>query len=183
MAIAPRRPLLRSATGLDAALLLVLVCAVTLPSVISTARVIGLDRVDAALLAHDDPRLVVDERVGKWYADHRTGDSTLFAMCASAGMYAAADAIPPFPYLWLDGVQHGKDAQDKLVELFSGVDAPTFVAMYQRALTCNPSGQVTRLLQQRYATVATVQGARILVRRDSAASDLLPGRRTFTPAT
>ena len=87
-------------------------------------------------------------------------------MCASAGMYANADAIPPYPYLWLDGVQNGKDAQDKLVELFSGNDAPTFVAMYQNVRTCNPSGEVAKLLEQRYTAVTAVDGARILELRD-----------------
>ena len=26
--------------------------------------------------------------------------STLYALCASAAVYAEADAIPPYPYLW-----------------------------------------------------------------------------------
>ena len=74
----------------------------------------------------------------------------------------------PIPYLWLDGVQNGKDAQDKLVDLFSGDDAPTFVAVYQNASMCNPSGEVTRLLEQRYTTLTAVAGARILKLRDGA---------------
>ncbi len=161
MAIAPRRR-----PRLDGALLIAVICAVTVPSVISTVRVIGLDRDDVTIVAHDDPRPVVDERIGQWYIGNRTADSTLFAMCASAGLYAAADAIPPYPYLWLDGVQHGKDAQVKLIELFSGDDAPTFVAVYQDASTCDPSGQVNTLLQQRYSTITAVGGARILALRE-----------------
>jgi hypothetical protein len=161
VAIAPRRR-----PRLSAGLTIALVCIVVAPSIISTLRVIVLDRSEAALVAHDDPRLVVDERVGQWYADHRTADSTLYAMCASAGMYAAADAIPPYPYLWLDGVQHGKDAQAKLVELFSGDDAPTFVAVYQGGPTCNPSGGLEALLRERYSTITAVDGARILELRD-----------------
>ena len=105
------------------------------------ARVIDSIATTWLSLAHDDPRLVIDEQIGQWYIDHRTAGSTLYAMCASAGVYAAADAIPPYPYLWLDGVQNGKGAQEKLVELFSGDDAPTFVAVYQDASQCNPSGR------------------------------------------
>ena len=138
---------------------------IILPSLISTARVIKLDRIHVALLAHDDPRLVVDERVGQWYLDHRTADSTLLALCASAGMYAAADEFR-YPYLWLDGIQHGKDAQTKLVELFAGDDAPTYVAVYRTPPLCNPSGEVATSLEQRYAHITTVNGARILARRD-----------------
>jgi len=161
VAIAPRR---RPRVG--GWLLIALVGIVVAPSLISTSRVIVRDRDAAALLAHDDPRLVVDERVGQWYADHRTADSTLYAMCASAGAYAAADAIPPYPYLWLDGVQNGKDAQTKLIELFSEGDAPTFVAVYQDPSTCNPTGEVKALLEQRYSTITAVDGARILELRD-----------------
>jgi Dolichyl-phosphate-mannose-protein mannosyltransferase len=157
VAIAPRRR-----PRLNGVLLIAAICLVTIPSVVSTVRVIELDRDDAAIAAHDDPRPAVDERIGQWYTDNRTADSTLYAMCASAGMYAAADAIPPYPYLWLDGVQHGKDAQVKLIELFSGENAPTFVAVYQDASLCNPSGQVKTLLQQRYSTITAVDGARIL---------------------
>ena len=178
VAIAPRRR-----PRLGGGLLVALVCVIVAPSLISTARVVVLDRAEVALVAHDDPRPVVDERVGQWYLDHRTTDSTLFAMCASAGMYAAADAVPPYPYLWLDGVQHGKDAQTKLVEMFSGDNAPTFVAVYQRIATCNPSGQVDALLKQRYTTVTAVEGARILELRDHLPGGQLPGRRAFTTAT
>jgi hypothetical protein len=161
VAIAPRR---RPRIG--GAFLIAVVCIVIAPSLISTSRVIRLDRTDVALVANDDPRLVVDERVGQWYEENRTADSTFYVMCASAGAYAHADAIPPYPYLWLDGVQNGKDAQQKLVDLFSGDDAPTFVAMYQNARTCNPTGEVANLLQQRYTTVTAVDGARILELRD-----------------
>ena len=80
-------------------------------------------------------------------------------------------------------VQHGKDAQTKLVELFAGDDAPTYVAVYQNASLCNPSGEVATSLEQRYAHITTVNGARILARRDLVPSDQLPGRRTFPPAT
>ena len=143
VAIAPRRR-----PRLNGALLIAVVCLVDRSIAHQHRAVIRLDRNEAALVAHDDPRLVVDERVGQWYADHRTADSTLYAMCASAGVYASADAIPPYPYLWLDGVQNGKGAQEQLVELFSGDDAPTFVAVYQNASLCNPSGQVETLLQR-----------------------------------
>ena len=174
VAIAPRR---RPRIG--GALLIAVVCIVIAPSLISTSRVIRLDRNDVALVANDDPRLVVDERVGQWYDANRTADSTLYVMCASAGAYAHADAIPPYPYLWLDGVQNGKGAEQKLVDLFSGDDAPTFVAMYQNAWTCNPSGEVAALLQQRYITVhCRRRGTHPRVARPRL-KHKRPGRRTF----
>lgn len=177
VAIAPR------SRRLDGRMLIAVMCLVVAPSIVSTARVIKLDRSAAAVLANDDPRLIVDERVGQWYDDHRTADSTFYALCASAGVYASADAIPPYPYLWLDGVQHGKDAQTKLVELFAGDDPPTYVAVYQSALLCNPSGQVDTMLDQRYIKQGQVDGAVILELRDHVPGDQLSARRAFPTAT
>ncbi|MBK5332644.1 MAG: hypothetical protein JJD93_11765 [Ilumatobacteraceae bacterium] len=139
---------------------------IVIPSLISTERVIVLDRAAVAIKADDDPRLVVDERVARWYTDNRTPGSTLYALCASAAMYAAADAIPPYPYLWLDGVQHGRRAQDQLVQLFAGDNPPTFVARYQAVRVCNPSGEVGTLLNDRYRQVEDVDGAIIYELRD-----------------
>jgi len=161
-------------------LMIAVTCVVAIPSLISTSQVIVLDPGAAALLAHDDPRLVINEQVGQWYIEHRTSDSTLYALCASAALYASADAIPPYPYLWLDGVQHGKGAQEQLVELFAGDHPPTFVVEYQNVALCNPSGRIGALLYQRYDTAATVDGARILMLRDRNASEQLSGRRTFS---
>jgi hypothetical protein len=138
-----------------------------IPSLISSGEVIVMDRAAASLRAHDDPRLVIDERVGDWYADNRSPGSTLYVMCASAAAYAAADAIPPYPYLWLNGVLQGRRSQEKLVQLFAGDHPPTFVAIYQSAAFCNPSGEVDALLKERYSPTTGVDGASILSLRDS----------------
>ena len=137
-----------------------------IPSLISSEKVIVMDRDDASVRAHDDPRLVIDERVGDWYADNRSPGSTLYVMCASAAAYAAADAVPPYPYLWLDGVLHGRRSQEQLVQLFAGDHPPTFVVGYQSASFCNPSGEVDALLKERYAPTTAVEGATILGLRD-----------------
>ena len=150
-----------------------------IPSLISTGRVIVLNRAAVAITAHDDPRLIVDELVARWYADNRTPGSTLYALCASAAMYAAADAIPPYPYLWLDGVQHGKGAQDQLVRLFAGDNPPTFVARYQNVLVCNPTGEVGTLLNDRYTQVIDLDGAVIYELRDPPASSQPSSGSTF----
>jgi hypothetical protein len=164
-------------------MLIAVTCLLALPSLISTAHVIVLDRSAAALVAHDDPRLEINEQVGKWYREHRTSDSTLYALCASAPLYAYADATPPYPYLWLDGVQHGRGAQTQLVELFSGDHPPTYVVQYQSVAVCNPSGRVAALLYQRYDIAANVAGARILALRDGAANQSLSDRSAFSAVT
>lgn len=145
-------------------------CLVAVPSLISTMHVIVLPRAAAAMLASDDPRSLVNEQVGDWYRQNRTASSTIYALCASAGMYASADAIPPYPYLWEDGVLNGRDAQTKLEQLFAGPEAPTFVVEYQRPPSCNRSGQVATLLQERYTYRATVAGLTVLMLSGSTAA-------------
>ena len=150
-----------------------------IPSLISTEHVIVLNRSAVAIVAHDDPRLTIDEHVARWYTDHRTPGSTLYALCASAAMYADADAIPPYPYLWLDGVQHGKGAQAKLAQLFGGEHPPTFVARYQPVGVCNPDGEVGLLLNNRYTQVEDVGGAIIYQLRGDSQIAPSPSRSTF----
>ena len=135
---------------------------VAIPSLISTGQVIVLDRNEVAVVANGDPRSPINEKVADWYIDHRTPGSTLYVMCASAALYSLADAIPPYRYLWYDGVLHGKGAQDELVQLFAGENPPTYVAVYQDARACNPSGQVEALLKERYTRTAVVDGVSIL---------------------
>ncbi len=137
-------------------------CLVALPALISTAQVIVLHRSEVPAVASGDPRSTVDEHIAAWYAEHRTATSTLYAMCASAGLYAAADSNPPFPYLWFDGVLHARGSQQRLVEMFSGDAPPTFVAVYQDPVYCNPSGQVSAFINDRYTVVAEIDGMRIL---------------------
>ncbi len=143
------------------AVLIVVACLAVIPSLISTTHVIVLDRGAATVLASDDPRSLTNERVADWYKQNRIPGSTIYAMCASAGMYAAADAIPPYPYLWEDGVLNGRNAQDELELLFAGDQAPTFVVQFERALTCNPGGRINALLNERYRYRATVNGLTI----------------------
>lgn len=173
----------RRRSRVNSRMLIAVTCLVALPSLISTADVIVLDRSEATLVAHDDPRLVINEQVGRWYRERRTADTTLYALCASASLYAYADAIPPYPYLWLDGVQNGKGAQEQLVDMFSGDHPPTFVVEYQSVSTCNPSGRVAALLHQRYDAVATVAGARILALRKGATGTIISDRRAFSAVT
>jgi hypothetical protein len=137
-------------------------CLAALPAIISTAQVIVLHRSEVPAVASGDPRSMIDEHIAAWYAEHRTATSTLYAMCASAGLYAAADSDPPFPYLWFDGVLHARGSQERLVGMFSGDAPPTFVAVYQDPIYCNPSGQVSAFINDRYTVVAEINGMKIL---------------------
>ena len=150
---------------LDGRLLVVATSLVVIPSLISTQRVLVLDRSAAAEIASDDSRLSTNEEIGEWFKQHRTPSSTLYAMCASAALYVNADTISPYPYLWFDGVLHGRGAQAQLVALFTGPRPPTFVATFSDPRGCEPTGQVDRVLKERYIMAATIGGVPILVLR------------------
>ena len=64
------------------------------------------------MTANDDPRDDHDERVGDWYADHRTAGSTIYAMWSRAGC-TPRRIDTAVPILWLDGVLNGRDSQTK----------------------------------------------------------------------
>ena len=110
-----------------------------IPSLISTER--G-DRAATAptiaITAHDDPRLTVDEQLLGGTPTTAPRDRRCTRCVPARRVYADADAIPPYPYLWLDGVQHGRGAQAQLVQLFAGDNPPTFVARYQAAAGVQP---------------------------------------------
>ncbi|MEA3184736.1 MAG: hypothetical protein QOJ74_1213, partial [Ilumatobacteraceae bacterium] len=115
-----------------------------------------------------------------WYEQHRTPDSTIYAMCASAALYARTRTIPPFPYLWADGVLNGRGSQDRLVRLFAGDHPPTFVVEYQNQQSCNPDGRVGVLLRQRYDKLDTVDGLTIFALRTGAAAAATPSLNSLS---
>lgn len=130
--------------------------------VVITARAVALPRDEVAIELNGDPRLVKDEAVAAWFEAHRDADSTLYALCASAGLYGNVETDPPYPYLWLDGVTRVPGAQAMLEEMFASEAPPTYVALYQDPDRCNPSGVVGGLLRQRYRIVADVMGVQLL---------------------
>ena len=182
LAAATAIPLARLATKIDVRWLTVaLACAVAFPSFMDTVHVAVLNRTDIATEAHGDPRLVIDERIGAWFREHAQPGDTMYAMCASAGLYAEARSDPPYRYLWQDGVLHARQSHELLIALFSGSNAPTYVAEYQHPLSCDASGGLGDLLRRRYEVTATVSGIVIHSLRDTpieAASTALTPLRT-----
>lgn len=110
-----------------------------------------------------DPRIDGDVAIARWWRDHG-GDAAhpLLPVCASAGFFAAADELPPYPYLWVDHVRYAHRAVDDLVAYLSGPDAPAFVARYQPPDRCDPSGRVGAVLARRYRAVAEVADVPVL---------------------
>ena len=139
---------------------------VVVPSLFSTLRIVGLPRDEVPTQSSSDGRLVADEKIADWYLANRAPGDTLYAFCASAGLYGNALEDPPFPYLWFDGVRLIPGALDALRAMLSSSDRPTYVAVYQLPRACDESGKSEALLEKNYVPLTSVQGVKILVRSD-----------------
>lgn len=114
----------------------------------------------------NETRPLKAEHVGHWLRDHMRSGDTLYAMCAAAHTYAHAHTDPPYPYLWFDGVHQARDSQAKLVTLFQE-RPPTWVAGFDSADHCNPTGELAAVLADEYEQVTTVDGVAIYRLRDA----------------
>lgn len=141
--------------------------AVLVPGLVSALQIVELPRDQVPAWANHDPRLIVDERMAHWYLAHRGPGETMYIFCASAAFYGNAREDPPFPYLWLDGVQLVPGAREALGAMLSSEsDRPTFVALYQTASGCDPSGISAEALDNFYRPLTSVSGVKVLVRND-----------------
>ena len=96
--------------------------------------------------------------MGEWLVPRMLAGDTLYAMCTMPALYAVTDRDPPYPYLWWDSVHQPVGAQAKLVALFDGPNPPTWVAQFNSTKACNPSGDVSEAMAERYELVDTVVG-------------------------
>jgi len=119
----------------------------------------------------DDGRLVRSEKIGEWFEDVRRPGDSIYALCASAALYGNVSVDPPYPYLWFALIPQISGARDQLIELFEGDDAPTYVAGFQSAQLCDPSGVIGRSLVRRYRTIGNIDGIVIYARSDRALAD------------
>jgi 4-amino-4-deoxy-L-arabinose transferase-like glycosyltransferase len=130
-----------------------------LPAVATTIEIARLPRDEIPLV--NETKV---EEVGHWFAgEHRPGE-TLYVFCNKPNAYAQADADPPFPYLWIDGVTQVPGARELLAGLLTDpARAPTFVARFQDEATC---GLEQGLLNELYKPFTAIRGVPIWVRND-----------------
>jgi hypothetical protein len=126
--------------------------------VVLMAQALTMARSQIGARLDDDGRGIADEHIATWFAAHAHPGDQIYALCASAGLYGNIDADPPYPYLWFALISQVPGAQAKLIALVSGPHAPRFVAAYQSADACDPSGAVATALATRYRPVTTQVG-------------------------
>ena len=104
-----------------------------------------------------DRRSPLDEQVARWFKAHRKPGENLYVLCASAAAYAYAHQDPGYPYLWFIEVRDAPNAQNMLVSYLGDPRlAPRYIAQYQRASACDPSGRVDAILRQSYKRVTSI---------------------------
>ena len=142
-----------------------LLFAVIAPSLAVTAWVYSGDTAQIPVRAAADHRSVQDDHVGQWFRHHRTAGQNLYVLCSSAGVYADAHQDPGYPYLWNVEVHHGANAQNLLVDYLSDpIRAPTFIAQYQSARSCDDSGRVAKIMHDDYQQVTVVDSVAMFER-------------------
>jgi hypothetical protein len=135
-----------------------LLAALIVSPLIHTATALAIPRNRIGHELHDDSRLAKDERVAAWFNAMRRPGDTIYAMCASAGLYGNLDIDPPFPYLWGYEARLMPGDLAQLWNFLAGEDAPRFVVRYQVPAVCDASGASLRALHRNYKIVWTVAG-------------------------
>jgi 4-amino-4-deoxy-L-arabinose transferase-like glycosyltransferase len=145
------------------------VAALIVPSLVATVWVTAGPRDEWIVRANDDWRSPLDARVAGWLRSHRVDRHSVYAMCASAGLYGDAALVPGYPYLWMVEVHEGPGAQDRLISYLTDPRrAPAYVVQFQQGPDCDPTGRVQDLLDDDYTHVATVGPVAILQRTPTA---------------
>jgi 4-amino-4-deoxy-L-arabinose transferase-like glycosyltransferase len=145
-------------------------CLALLVPVMYLAVAVTIPRAQVGKRLDDDPRLIVNEHVADWFRANRRPGDVIYALCASAGLYGNIDTDPPYPYLWYYGVTDIPDARPRLKAMFTGPNPPRFVAAFQSAGGCDPSGVVGSALDARYRRATTIDGIPIFELNDPTAA-------------
>lgn len=143
------------------ALRMVMLAGMLLVPVWSTANSLTIPRDRVGPLLSDDVRLVKSEKIGAWFEENKRPGENIYAMCASAALYGNVDTDPPYPYLWFALIPQVPGARRQLVSLMAGPDAPTYVALFQPASLCDPSGSIGQSMAERYERIGSIEGIAI----------------------
>lgn len=125
---------------------------------VNTARAIDLPESRVGPVLSGDGRLVASERIGAWFEQRRQPGDEILALCASAALYGNVSTDPPYPYLWFALIPQVPGARDRLIALMESDDSPAYVALFEQARLCDPSGRIDRVLTSRYRVAETVSG-------------------------
>ena len=132
----------------------------------------------AAIPLIANPRLILGDvtdtnvELADWLNEQEAqrGPLTVYAYCADAALYSLIGQPPPFRYLWEDHVRVAEGAQDGLLQLLTGPDAPDFVLRVQPFEQCDESRTLGAAIERRYVSEGMIGEAEVLRRTDLAAT-------------
>ena len=133
------------------------------PALVVSIWVFAGNSRDVTARAASDYRAVVDQHVADWFEAHRHPGDTLYVMCSGPAVYADLDEDPPVPYLWLPEAASAPSAIERLTA-YLDTTPPTYIAAFSTPDTCDPSGHLKSLVEQRYHDDGSVDGITILSR-------------------
>lgn len=140
-----------------------LVALVVAPALVASTWVFAGNTRYLTARAASDFRAVVDHDVATWFETNRRTGDTMYMLCGEPAVYADIDEDPPLPYLWFPEAATGPHALQRLIAYLTATP-PTYIAEYTSVGTCDPSGGLKTLLDQRYHPTATVDHVTILMR-------------------
>lgn len=119
-----------------------------------------------------NPRLILGDvtdtnvELAAWVHQQQAarGPMTFYAYCADAAFYSQIGQTPPYRYLWEDHVRHAEGAQEDLLRLLTGPDAPDYVIRVQPLEQCDESKTLATAIEQRYVSEARI-GQAVVFRR------------------
>jgi len=123
-----------------------------------------------------NPRLILgdvtdtNEQLAAWLDEQEElrGPLTVYAYCADAALYSQIGQAPPYRYVWEDHVRHADGAQQGLLQLLTGPDAPDYVIRVQPLEQCDESNLLAAAIEREYVSEGKVGQAEVLRRSDLA---------------
>ncbi len=121
-----------------------------------------------------NPRLILGDitdtnvKLATWVEQQEAqrGPLTIYAYCADAAIYSQIGQAPPFRYLWEDHVRFAEGAQEGLLQLLTGPDAPDYIIRVQPLTQCDESGTLAAAIEHGYVSEGKIGQAEILRRID-----------------
>ncbi len=136
--------------------------AVALPAVVTAAVWAGLPPAERDLAATGSPSVLANESIAPWLAANTAPGDEVYALAASADVYLKAGRTTSYPYLWWANIRYVPSALPALRAYLAGPAAPQWVVVYQDPRRVDPTGEVARLLEERYEPAAVVAGRSVL---------------------
>lgn len=113
------------------------------------------DTATLTVRATADRSSAVSQEIANWFIAHRQPGDNLYVLCDSPAIYADAHQDPGVAYLWYPEFYLGPHAHERLIAyLTDNATAPRFIAQIQTPAGCDPTGQLTTILEKFYYLVA-----------------------------